>query len=46
MSIVHETHESLEGRAPLGVSVLVIGGVSALSWALLIGIIMSVWALL
>ena len=45
MSVAH-THESLEERAPLSVSVLVIGGLSALSWAMLIGIIMGIWTLL
>jgi len=46
MSVAHHTHECLDERAPLSVSVLVIGGLSALSWAMLIGIIMAVWALL
>src|SRR4051812_48261306 len=38
MSVLHQTDTGFDRRAPLSLSVLVIAGLSALSWALMIAL--------
>ena len=46
MSVLHQTDTGFDRRAPLSLSVLVIAGLSALSWALMIALIRGLWAAL
>jgi hypothetical protein len=46
MSVLHQTDTGFDGRAPLSLSVLVIAGLSALSWALVIALIRGLGAAL